>query len=266
MTSSETYKRNTFTVPQPFHHFNIIKFNNQHLASHCQDRYHVNLVTEGSLKVITKDNVFTVNKGCVYIMPPYVMHELISEDGYCQIGMDINNVHDKNGLVESLNSICNGKATKVKMNNLKITDYISETNLLDPSPTSRLKYISIMTTLLILIIENAQNNSGEATFKTRFIDIAEKYATKGVTLDELCKEFNFSKTHIERLAKKEFGCSAIKYIEHLRFLRICSLLTNTTKKLSSIAEECGFCDSSHLSVFFKKHCDKTPSKFRKDDV
>lgn len=152
------------------------------------------------------------------------------------------------------------------MGKVKLTEYITEKNLLDPSPMSRLKCISLMTTLLLLIIENAQLESDEENFRTRFIDIAEKYAVKGINLDELCKEFNFSKTHLERLSKKEFGCSAIKYIEHLRFLNICSMLTNTNKMLSTIAEECGFCDSSHLSVFFKKHCGKTPAKFRKDDI
>lgn len=266
MSSSDSYKRNAFPVPQPFHHFNLINLQEQSLAPHSHERYHVNLITKGALKVITKNQTLNVTEGSVYIMPPGVTHELLSDNGYCQIGMDLNDVQDKNGLVKHVKDICKGEAIKVKMGNVKLTEYITENNLLDSSPMSRLKYISLMTTLLLLIIEYSQKESDEENFRTLFIKAAEKYATKGVNLDELCKEFNFSKTHLERLSKKEFGCSAIKYIEHLRFLNICSLLTNTTKKLSSIAEECGFCDSSHLSVFFKKHSGKTPAKFRKDDI
>lgn len=263
---SDTYKRNAFAVPQPFHHFNLINLQSQNLASHSHDRFHVNLITSGTLKVITEDETLTLTEGNVYIMPPGVMHALVSENGYSQIGMDINDVHDKNGLVQHIKNVCNGKALKVKMGNVKLKEYISKNDFLDPSSLSRLKSISLMTTLLLLIIENAQKENDEENFRTRFIEIAEKYAAKGINLDELCKEFNFSKTHLERLSRKEFGCSAIKYIEHLRFLNICSLLTNTTKKLSVIAEECGFCDSSHLSVFFKKHSGKTPAQFRKNDI
>ncbi len=266
ITSTDTYKRNAFTLPQPFHHFNLINLQGQYLKSHSHDRFHLNLITKGSLKVITKDGTLTVTEGNAYIMPPGVKHELVSENGYSQIGMDLNDILDKNDIVQHVRDICKGKATKVKMGNVKLTEYISDKNLLDSSSMSKLKYISLMTTLLLLIIENAQKKDEDENFRTQFIEAAKKYAAKGVNLDELCKEFNFSKTHIERLSKKEFGCSAIKYIEHLRFLNICSLLTNTTKKLSEIAEECGFCDSSHLSVFFKKHCGKTPAKFRKDDI
>ena len=123
-----------------------------------------------------------------------------------------------------------------------------------------------MTTHLIHIIESSRSNSAPESFKKRFIDAAEQCVINGTNLDELCKTLSFSKTHLERLVKREFGCSAMKYIEHLRFLNICSQLTNTDKKLSVIAKECGFCDSSHLSVFFKKHSGKTPTKYRNENM
>ncbi len=264
--NGERYISNVFSLPQPFYHFNILAHTSQHLKPHSHNRYHVNLITSGSLKVITKDETLNLTEGNAYIMPPGVVHELISTTGYSQIGMDVNDVCDKNEIVCNLRDVSKGKAIKIKMGNVKLTEYITEKMMLDSSPASRLKTISLMTTLLLLIIEGSGNKNDEESFKAHFIEVAEKHAQKGTNLDELCGEFNFSKAHIERLTKKEFGCSAIKYIEHLRFLHICSLLTNTTKKLSTIATECGFCDSSHLSVFFKKHSGKTPAKFRKDDI
>ena len=260
----DNYKRNVFDIPQPFEHFNLITLQKQNLAPHSHNKFHVNLIVKGSLDVITEKNSLKVTEGCAYIMPPGVTHELVSKTGYAQIGMDINDINDKNGLVQQVKEICKGQATKIKLGNVKLTEYITEKTFLDSSPMSRLKGISLMTTLLLLIIEKAQNETEEENFRSQFIEAAEKHAVKGIALDELCKEFNFSKTHIERLSKKEFGCSAIKYIEHLRFLNICSLLTNTSKKLSVIASECGFCDNSHLSVFFKKHCGKSPAQYRKD--
>ena len=262
----KTHILNAFPLPSPFCHFNIIKLKSQRLASHSHDdRYHVNLITSGSIKVKLTDDEFIVTEGQAFIMPPGVIHELISETGYTQIGMDINDVDDNDCLAEELKNICNGRAVRIRLKNPKISEYITENSLLDISGISRLKCISAMTTLLISIIESSKRDLTYESFKNKFIDAAEQCAKKGTSLEDLCKKLNFSKTHLERLTKQEFGCSAMKYIEHLRFLNICSLLTNTDKKLSAIAKECGFCDSSHLSVFFKKHCGKTPTKYRNED-
>ena len=67
-------------------------------------------------------------------MPPGVVQELVSRNGYCQIGMDNTDIQDKNGLVQHVSKICNNHALKVKMGNVKLTEYITEKNLLAPSP------------------------------------------------------------------------------------------------------------------------------------
>ncbi|MEE1043085.1 MAG: AraC family transcriptional regulator [Clostridia bacterium] len=267
MENSYIHLLNAFPLPAPFLHFNIIKMENQNLAFHShENRYHINLITKGSIKVRLKDSEFNVTEGQVFIIPPDIMHQLISDTGYNQIGMDISNIDDENGLVEEIRNICGGKATRVHLETTKISEYITESTLLDISKISSLKCISAMTTLLISIIECTKNNTDSKSFKNKFIAAAEQCAQKGSNLNELCKTLNFSKTHLERLAKQEFGCSAMKYIEHLRYLNICSLLTNTDKKLDVIAKECGFCNSSHLSVFFKKHSGISPVKYRNNQI
>ena len=126
---------------------------------------------------------------------------------------------------------------------------MTDKTLADMSPLSRLRCINRMSELLVDIIESACKEPAQRNFRAQFIQAATHCAQHGASLDELCGMMNFSKTHLERLTKKEFGCSAIEYTDKLRFLKICSLLTTTDKTLAAIAEECGFFDSSHLCVF-----------------
>ena len=191
-------------------------------------------------------------------------HELWSQRGYSQIGMDVNDGSDEYGLAERLHAVCMGNAIKVKVVNPTVAEYITEKSLADMSPLSRLRCINKMSELLLDIIEIASEEFGQKNFRAQFIQAATQCAQRGANLDELCSMMNFSKTHLERLTKREFGCSAIEYTDKLRFLKICSLLTTTDKTLAAIAEECGFFDSSHLCVFFKKHSGKSPAKYRRE--
>ena len=48
----------------------------------------------------------------------------------------------------------------------------------------------------------------------------------------------------------------------LRIRRAKALLAKTSMTQSEIAAECGFCDASHMSVIFRRHCAAPPSAFR----
>ncbi len=237
---------------------------NYHLSKHSHNKFHVNLVIAGCVNVETKKGIMTVRTGDAFIITPQTDHELWSAEGYSQIGMDVNDVVDEYGLAEKLHDLCGGQAIKVTVQNREIVEYMTEKVLTDLSPFSRLRCINRMSELLVTIIEHVNQAPEQSHFRTRFIKAAGQCAEQGASLDELCSIMNFSKTHLERLTKKEFGCSVIEYTNKLRFLKICSLLTTTDKTLATIAEECGFFDSSHLCVFFKKHSGKTPARYRNE--
>lgn len=265
MNAKEQYIRNIFQLPEPYSLFNILTRDaNYHLSKHSHNIFHVNLITAGCVNIETKKGIMTARTGDAFIIPPQADHELWSAAGYSQIGMDVKDVADEYGLAEKLHGLCQGQAMKVTVQSREIVEYMTEKVLTDLSPFSRLRCINRMSELLAAIIENADQPPEQSHFRTRFIKAASQCAQQGASLDELCSIMNFSKTHLERLTKKEFGCSVIEYTNKLRFLKICSLLTTTDKTLSAIAEECGFFDSSHLCVFFKKYSGKTPSSYRKE--
>ena len=259
----EKYIVNVFSLPEPFAFFDVLtRKRNYFLPAHSHKEFHVNCVTSGSVDVISENSVITVGAGCAFIMPPGAVHELRSDPGYSQIGMDINDVSDSYGIVRKLWDITEGKVLAVNVTDFSVSEYVRTETLLDMSPMNTFKCITGMNSLLLNIIENAQSEKKSAFFK-EFMKIAASYDGTGISLDELCRKFAFSKTHLERLTSKEFGCSAVEYFERLRFAKICSDLALTDANLSEIADKYGFCDSSHLSVFFKKRSGMTCAAYRK---
>ena len=54
-------------------------------------------------------------------------------------------------------------------------------------------------------------------------------------------------------------CEKLNRIRNVQYL-----LLNTTKKISQLAEECGFTSFSQFNRIFQKYCGQSPSQFRKN--
>lgn len=81
-------------------------------------------------------------------------------------------------------------------------------------------------------------------------------------LDELEKEFFFSKSYLNRIFKESTGSSVWDYIVLKRLLLSRSLLQNG-KQANIVASECGFCDYSSFYRQFKQRFGISPLAARK---
>lgn len=81
-------------------------------------------------------------------------------------------------------------------------------------------------------------------------------------LDELEKEFFFSKSYINRIFKESTGSSVWDYIVLKRLLLSRSLL-QSGKQANIVASECGFCDYSSFYRQFKQRFGISPLSSRK---
>lgn len=57
-----------------------------------------------------------------------------------------------------------------------------------------------------------------------------------------------------------------RYLQKMRVRKASDLLCTTDLSISSVAQECGFFDNSHLTSTFKSETGKTPSEFRKEVI
>lgn len=256
------YIMNTFEMTPPFLRINILQREPEYtLDCHSHDFFHVNLITHGSVCVETAEKCVTVPGGFAFIMPPRVEHRLYSKSGYMQIGADISTIRDFYSVSNLLTEMSCGKLVKIAAGKQEISEVITEKNLGNPSPFTAMKCTNALTSFIIYLSEGTREQTNR--FHGDFSE-AVKEAGYNCTLEELCRKLSYSKTHLNRMVKQEFGCSVMEYVNRMRFSEICNLLMTSEEPLYSIAENCGFYDSAHMSVFFKKRSGISPIKYRNE--
>ncbi|WP_352671298.1 helix-turn-helix domain-containing protein [Mesorhizobium sp. M0478] len=83
-----------------------------------------------------------------------------------------------------------------------------------------------------------------------------------LTIDQIADKLDLNKRRIERHCRSDLGISPQVVYTRIRLDHARHLLARTEKSTSTIALECGFCDSSHLSRVFRDYCQQTPRQFR----
>ena len=87
--------------------------------------------------------------------------------------------------------------------------------------------------------------------------------SKPLTLKSLSEHFSISQSHFSRLFKQKTNTSPVNYILNVRLDNAKRFLEETDLKISYIANQCGFNDSSYFSYYFKKHYGLSPNEARK---
>ena len=86
---------------------------------------------------------------------------------------------------------------------------------------------------------------------------------KDLTLEEVARKFNLSKSHFSKRFKAVTGFGYKEYLINVRLKEACNLLLNTEKSITDIAFTCGFNDSNYFGDAFRKANGISPHKYRK---
>lgn len=82
--------------------------------------------------------------------------------------------------------------------------------------------------------------------------------------ESIAEEFHFCSDYLDRLFRKEIGCSVSKYILNERLEMASELLLKTDMSISRIAITVGFNKTSHFSALFRKKNKMSPIEYRKN--
>lgn len=83
------------------------------------------------------------------------------------------------------------------------------------------------------------------------------------SIEEIADGVHLNKSYMCRLFKRETGMTVMDYLQHYRIQQACEKLTATENKITDIAHECGFENTSHFIRVFKDFIGSTPGQFRK---
>jgi len=87
-----------------------------------------------------------------------------------------------------------------------------------------------------------------------------------IQVSDVVNAASLSRRNLEMKFMKYCGCSINSKIQHYRIMLICRMLTTTDMTVSQIALELGFANISHLSRYFHKAMQVSPSDYRKNNV
>lgn len=83
-----------------------------------------------------------------------------------------------------------------------------------------------------------------------------------LSVSELARFVNLSRSRLRHLFKTETGMSPAHYLRSLRVERAKELLETTPLSVEQIMLRVGVRDRSHFDREFKKHCGLTPTQYR----
>ncbi len=111
-----------------------------------------------------------------------------------------------------------------------------------------------------LAMHSAPSQYGETMFGVLQF-IGEHYRRR-LNMSELAGQAGLSVRSLERNFLKTFNTTPLRYINRVRLQAVRHSLIHTNKPLSTIAEECGFYDQSHMTAQFTRHFGMSPRKYR----
>ena len=79
--------------------------------------------------------------------------------------------------------------------------------------------------------------------------------------EALARQANISEVYFRQLFLKQYGITPRQYIINARIAKAKQLLTSGNKKISAVAEECGFVSVYHFSRCFKEKCGMTATEY-----
>lgn len=111
--------------------------------------------------------------------------------------------------------------------------------------------------------EDLQGNEAFSTMVRKAVEMAKKYYSEGITLEETASRLYVSEEYLSTQFKKETQSSFTETVRKFRIEKIKDLLLNSKLKLNQIAELTGYSDPKYMSRVFKEEVGMLPTEFRK---
>ena len=84
-----------------------------------------------------------------------------------------------------------------------------------------------------------------------------------ITLEDVCEQVGMSKRGLEKAFRTHLRRSPAAELRRIRIDHAKRMLTETDIKIEAIARDCGYCNSSNLSLAFKRDTEMSPRAYRR---
>ncbi|WP_176706655.1 helix-turn-helix transcriptional regulator [Paenibacillus hemerocallicola] len=254
----------TFTpLPEPYKLVHLLsREKGYRLPEHDHPMFQIIWVTKGVLYVTHNGVHHRLGRGQLCIIPPFHPHALASDDGYLQIGIDLNEQHDKRGIVALMEKQVKDFVVLDRSDRLAAIPELEEQNR-QFTLLAKLQTAALLDSMLLSCLQMLDS---QTSFRSKMVVLMNLHLADNLSLSELASRLAVSPSTLERIANREFGCSVMGLYHQLKLNKACSLLLHSELSMKQIAETLGFFDQAHFSRFFKQKMNVTPAQFKKSNA
>lgn len=95
------------------------------------------------------------------------------------------------------------------------------------------------------------------------LDYIHEHINLPLEIDDLCREFNYSRDYLSKMFRKQYDISIKRYINQVKINTAKQLLTTSRMSVEQIGTAVGFGDVRLFYKFFRYHEKMTPTSYRK---
>lgn len=241
---------------------NNIKLVGRHLrtysvSKHSHDDWELVYCTSGQGEfVFDCGDPLKYKKGDVIAIPPKLMHQNHSEEGFTNIYLTIS---DATLPYRSAKKIVDETERQIYRSFSEASYYFNS------DINNKELVLSALGSLIVsyLIVYLGKNGSSEVVEDIRK-NILQNFSDVNYELDKYLKSLPFSYDYLRKLFKKETGMTPHEYLTRTRMNAAQMLLSGTSRNdysISETSEMCGFSEPLYFSRVFKKRFGCSPSQY-----
>jgi AraC-like DNA-binding protein len=258
----------------------------------ASDHYSLGFMIKGDRRIITPKMTFTLHKGYVGAMRPFVYHRTIpaSNSDYVSIlikfspdfishmtnvlGPQILDTIFKNPPI-SFSDKDRDKIFSLARDIYELYDEIDKNDYdMSENSISRFRLQNLLTYIILEIYEKGQFDSSKATIHDSELSepileavyYIEKNYMQPLKIEEVAGISGYSVSYFSRLFAQQLGTAFTDYLCITRLKHVQNLLLTTNKSVMDISLECGFSYPGNMTSSFKKEFGMTPLQFRKQNT
>ena len=256
---------------------------------HSHEFYEINIIAEGTGLHYIENNSYPITSGDFFIIPPNVRHGyseknnlnifhiILSDKFFLRYRDELRSMHGFS-LLFNIEPRLRAKSNLKIFPNISANDFmfflseIGKLYKLNQSTDNMhetekcIKTLNLICEFSGIVTSNKYGADDHSSIDIRQITKVLSYIDNNynckITLKDLCRLSNMSRSTLLSQFHTLCNCSPTEYMQSVRIDNAKKMLADSDLSIATIAQECGFYDSSHFTKAFFQKTNLLPKDYR----